>query len=633
MRYITGEIRGFRAPQLAFNDETLQSVRNQGLLYDSSIVTWDHGNSNYGSTPYWPFTMEQPVPTDIGCTFCQPDTSIPGLWEIPLWRLYDAVNNALAPTNFAGNITEVLDLNLERRYNGNRAPLGINMGAGWLQENNFNLKRWIESVMVRYDDVHFITMSELIAWMRSPIPKRQYRTTCQGQGECFTPIPINCIFGDFDTEACECRCNPGYCLDAAGLCTRTSGCGDIDGGWGAWDRSRPCCEQTRLLTRMCNNPAPAGNGADCIGSAYEMESCSPDSCPNDGWTAWSDWGECCEGNRSRTRECLASPSINNGQGCAGNSTEIESCAPSVCRRAWYPEYSLGGCINSAFPPPGTDLSMSSFVFEDCCNEHFSFNLGTCYQVSQNPPVHGGWGDWSPAGPCCGGYRVLWRNCDNPAPLNRGRPCEGSATIQEACTDDDCINGGWSEWTEFSECCDRRQTRRRECLAPPGVVCEGESTESQFCPVDTCEKLFTPNFNRGLCVRVQQSLDVTNGLTSNGATYKTMEECCQANFEWNFAACTATASIPVDGGWTDWSDWGPCCLGSKTRFRACTEPRPSGGGLPCDGTTFETVPCTDNDCPLGPGSMAFRNRSWLSIGIALLVLPVVAGIGLEQHKIN
>ena len=45
----------------------------------------------------------------------------------------------------------------------------------------------------------------------------------------------------------------------------------------------------------------------------------------------------------------------------------------------------------------------------------------------------------------------------------------------------------------------------------------------------------------------------------------------------------------------------CCGGtqSRTRQRSCTNPPPSGKGMPCDGLASETeenVPCNPQDCP-------------------------------------
>ena len=56
-------------------------------------------------------------------------------------------------------------------------------------------------------------------------------------------------------------------------------------------------------------------------------------------------------------------------------------------------------------------------------------------------MHGGWnnfGAWSDCTEeCDGGTRSRNRSCDNPAPLNGGRDCEGAAFETESCNTNPC----------------------------------------------------------------------------------------------------------------------------------------------------------------------------------------------------
>ena len=60
---------------------------------------------------------------------------------------------------------------------------------------------------------------------------------------------------------------------------------------------------------------------------------------------------------------------------------------------------------------------------------------------------------------------------------------------------------------------------------------------------------------------------------------------------------------VDGGWSDWEDWGPCSVtcdnGTWTRLRTCSNPTPDHGGKQCEGDSMESSECfTDEECIKG-----------------------------------
>ena len=60
------------------------------------------------------------------------------------------------------------------------------------------------------------------------------------------------------------------------------------------------------------------------------------------------------------------------------------------------------------------------------------------------------------------------------------------------------------------------------------------------------------------------------------------------------------AIPVDGGWTAWTDWVACSVtcgtGTQQRSHACTNPPPSNGGVICSGAPTESQPCATAPCP-------------------------------------
>ena len=57
----------------------------------------------------------------------------------------------------------------------------------------------------------------------------------------------------------------------------------VDGQWGSFGRwstcSKTCGGGIKTRQRLCDNPSPSNNGADCIGNATHWLNCSVNSCP------------------------------------------------------------------------------------------------------------------------------------------------------------------------------------------------------------------------------------------------------------------------------------------------------------------------------------------------------------------
>ena len=54
------------------------------------------------------------------------------------------------------------------------------------------------------------------------------------------------------------------------------------------------------------------------------------------------------------------------------------------------------------------------------------------------------------------------------------------------------------------------------------------------------------------------------------------------------------TLSVDGGWSEYSDWGACSAGcgkgTQTRSKTCNNPPPASGGKDCDGEAVESKEC-------------------------------------------
>ncbi|CAK8691082.1 unnamed protein product [Clavelina lepadiformis] len=345
----------------------------------------------------------------------------------------------------------------------------------------------------------------------------------------------------------------------------------VNGGysdWGAYGAcSVSCGAGVRERRRFCNNPPPANGGRDCEGPARDQQTCEQGFCPIDGrWRLWSPWEDCSvtcgQGTRSRSRECNNPPAQYGGSPCNGLAIERLVCVEPRC------------AVNGGWSRWGPWLPCSASCGDSvqirlrhCNNPTPSGDGVKCFgrdtesrQCDARPcPVNGdwsGWGAWAVCSVSCGGgRRSRIRTCSNPVPQFGGRLCGGSNMQVENCHTQACsVDGnwaGWGTWHDCSQSCGGGQTNRyRSCTDPPpkfgGRFCPGSDSELRPCGLQAC---------------------------------------------------------PVDGKWSQWSDWGECSktcgYGEKRRTRLCNNPRPRNTGKWCIGDATQIDRCITNFCQGGP----------------------------------
>ena len=177
------------------------------------------------------------------------------------------------------------------------------------------------------------------------------------------------------------------------------------------------------------------------------------------------------------------------------------------------------------------------------------------------PVDGNYTSWSDFSPCtvsCGpGTRTRTRSCSNPRPQHGGDDCQEQSNSREICFLRHCpINGNYSEWSTFTSCT---------------LTCGGGKKYR----IRTCTR---PSPQYG-------------GRNCSGLGPEREDVDCNTN------------PCPIDGGYSEWSDFSPCSAscnsGTETRTRMCNQPKPEHGGKDCFryGPAKETRSCFIKVCPV------------------------------------
>ncbi|KAJ8305885.1 hypothetical protein KUTeg_016430 [Tegillarca granosa] len=329
------------------------------------------------------------------------------------------------------------------------------------------------------------------------------------------------------------------------------------------------------------------------------------------WSLWTSWGDCsvtCEnGTRTRTRDCNHPPANHGGTPCPGKNTEYKHCSLPMCPidGVWATWSKWSDCSVSC-------ANGTQFRTRNCTGPFYGgkncdgANREVIECFPKICPVDGVWKDWSDWSKCtvtCG-YGTQKRNRVCHGPFYNGADCIGNNTDIQSCNAFSCpVDGEWEPWSKWDECnvtCGGGgQSRYRVCEGPyfGGLECNGSAIESRdcnmhFCPIDG---VWSDWSNWTEC-----SLTCGNGTQNRSRScdgpYYGGQNC---SGDWDEVRDCNTHFCPVDGYWEAWSNWTTCNVscggGMQWRNRLCEEPK--YGGANCTGDDLELTACNTHECPI------------------------------------
>ncbi|CAH3136107.1 unnamed protein product [Pocillopora meandrina] len=227
-------------------------------------------------------------------------------------------------------------------------------------------------------------------------------------------------------------------------------------------------------------------------------------------------------------------------------------------------------------------------------------------------VDGNWSPWSQwsgcgSGLCGGNKKVRTRSCTNPHPTGGGKACPGDSIEEGSCP----IDGGWGAWGEWSACSKTcggaTVTRVRKCDNPApsngGKPCEAKDAQetktdcNQPCEVGPLDGHWSDWSEWSPCAKSCGGSRVTRKRSCNNPSPQRGGEECPG--EPTETAFDCETPCPVPGKWGDWEEWSVCSAtcgtGNKVRTRECNNPAPQYGGE-CPGNGQETEACEIRKCP-------------------------------------
>ncbi|KAJ7322393.1 hypothetical protein JRQ81_018680, partial [Phrynocephalus forsythii] len=405
--------------------------------------------------------------------------------------------------------------------------------------------------------------------------------------------------------------------------------------WASWSKcSAPCDSGVQTRNRTCSVPAFGGPG--CLGALIQTRDCNTQPCKAlcPGNMVYQTAEECQRKGGPCPRLCL-------DQGmqveCTSHCQEGCSCPEGLFLQndTCLPLQECPCFHQGELYPRGSSVAL------DACN-NCTCQDGEMECTKEPCPVDCGWSAWTAWGSCshtCNvGTRRRFRSGSEPPAADGGRPCQGSSVEVEFCSLQPCLGPGmeWGPWSACSvPCGGGYQNRTRASptvlrriefatcnLHPcpgeaPGVCPEGKVWQECADRPSSCAELSTgPSASHEIChpgCYCPRATVLLNNLcvppegcpcAVDGVLYAPGEvvprgcENCSC-LSGQLDNCSRVGCGDVNGLWSEWTPWSECSascgLGFRSRYHFCSDPPPSGMGLPCLGPEREEKPCHLQPC--------------------------------------
>ncbi|CAD7936456.1 unnamed protein product [Amoebophrya sp. A120] len=413
-------------------------------------------------------------------------------------------------------------------------------------------------------------------------------------------------------------------------------CGDKDCIWSEWTAYGACpCTGLRERSRHIVQHYSGPHGKPCEGAAVETRACQPD-CIKDQIdcvaSEWGDWSECtatCNGGQQFRQKMIEAEVLNGGRPCQTDLKETRGCNQDVVCYDQMPE----DCLMTEWSYWSTcsvTCGEGQKSRERTIQRHPAWGGKTCERESlvetkgctmeQCPEdvdcVWGEWTEWNDCSATCGnGVHERERGID-VAPRGIGKLCEAKdraevkpCKVQEC--DSPCVDGLWSEWTEFSQCSKScgggYRFSSREVLTTPNYCGKGlegpnrryEKCNEQECGLEAVDCAYAEWGYWSDCsapcngIQDRSRRIATNAAHGGKPCEGSMKEIQGCNI--NSSDCKG---VPVDCILEEWSDYGSCsadCGGGVHRRERRILQKPQNGGMPCHGSLVEVSGCNDWKC--------------------------------------